>query len=553
MKLLPLLLVAAPAAAVERKFFMRLEVVSVTGMADVDGGVKNAADICYEAGSDVLIRAEIGDEGKLAEAKQGFSSGISQTDTLELDWKTNILDATLGQEVRVSAVDYNDPKDLPVDGALKEIPCNTVSQLTYCQLTETDCNDALSRHELCKVMYNMERDNCVDASGVGGCGGGANLMGGATAQQCYDSAASCNDAQASITANEPGGSTDVNGNPINYSPICWNRNRQPMGSAGVLLPADVQEDAGVGVQWENAKYGDRKQFSNLQTMAYTSVKRTTGNLNAAPGESVAGEVVYKLQFWASQCSMGEYINEVGWCAQCEAGYTCTNGVTQDGCGPGSFSAQLGFSGECELCPVETFQSSSASTACNNCTEGTFNLVPGADICATIVVCDQYEREISPRDGDIQAVCEALSGIDYDAAKLGMTKGQFIAFILVIIIVCIIALALAVLWYLRQQRLSKLRAAQLAREKGDLEMQMKATENLAINPLMTQAQAGNAPEPAPVEDHESRRLLKEMQKENAELRAELKRLKMSDQQGKMGKGSRKAPNRAARKEFGQTTA
>ncbi|MFA6514329.1 MAG: hypothetical protein WCT50_03540 [Patescibacteria group bacterium] len=87
---------------------------------------------------------------------------------------------------------------------------------------------------------------------------------------------------------------------------------------------------------------------------------------------------------AKKCDPGTYTSTTGnsSCKQCDAGYYCVGMASKIGCAAGTFRKEIsGISqGNCTKCPAGTYNNTTGNTSCMDCEAGTYNTTEGNTSC-----------------------------------------------------------------------------------------------------------------------------------------------------------------------------
>ena len=158
-----------------------------------------------------------------------------------------------------------------------------------------------------------------------------------------------------IITNIPLGST-VEYKLMDYDRYEGNR-RQFIGSVSFKLPTNPYA-------WSSSAYGFRGTYGNP----------IRGNLNDG------GWCTYRVQFYANQCEVGEYVDARGYCVQCEEGFFCENGISKSLCDAGTFSGTRGAKLACQSCVPGKYQPGRGRDSCLPCNAGEYSSQPKSTTC-----------------------------------------------------------------------------------------------------------------------------------------------------------------------------
>ena len=81
---------------------------------------------------------------------------------------------------------------------------------------------------------------------------------------------------------------------------------------------------------------------------------------------------FKVQFYANQCEIGEYVDAKGYCVSCDQGFFCPDGVSKALCDAGTFASGRGATTSCATCPAGTYQPGRGQSECLPCPDGEYS-------------------------------------------------------------------------------------------------------------------------------------------------------------------------------------
>lgn len=171
----------------------------------------------------------------------------------------------------------------------------------------------------------------------------------------------------------------------------------------------------------------------------------------------------------------------------------------------------------------------------NCTAGHY--VAGctgasAGTCAECPACPSGERRVGCA-GLSGGTCTPRGGLELAAEALGMSEGEFVTFITVLIVLCFAAAAV----YGYRKREEHKRSARSAKEwEGrtiELEGMAEAEANMSLNPIFADSTDLRAMQSRLKTKQEMNNMIDYLMKANDKLKEDLKRVKISAQQGANG--------------------